>query len=440
MPLLGFIWVTSWVSCFLASHQGFLKVPDYLASVFPARVFSVVSSPIEIPTPLFQTPLPSRASSSNSSVAAIPNLAFQVSTGSFPFQPQQAQAAVRHPFHSAQEKGVFCRPESEQNKDSVPVTTVPSASSHSSQETSPDDVSKATLPQQILQVVQNLFSWGQRVEPLGKTVASSVMVVSSHSSEQVGEKQNDKQRRAKRGLWRYAQLLSRQAFAADSSTENTTREQFQVWIKERLIAQVPYQHQAERMAQRLKQVFSNLYDSDLNTLSIEAAVLEGVPVVKVGDRILFKIDEALAKDLGRNEELLAIEWANNLRTALRKEPLQLAEAQRRMYNLVETQNTFEGLASWYAPYFHGRLTATGETYNQRELTAAHPSLPFDTYLKVKNLENGESVIVRINDRGPYVPDKNRNLDLSREAARCIKSEEAGIVPFEAVIMRSPSNW
>jgi rare lipoprotein A len=83
-----------------------------------------------------------------------------------------------------------------------------------------------------------------------------------------------------------------------------------------------------------------------------------------------------------------------------------------MYNLVETPRTFKGRASWYGPTFHGRLTATGETYNQHELTAAHPSLPFDTYLKVRNLKNGNSVIVRINDRGPYVPD--RALDLSRE--------------------------
>jgi rare lipoprotein A len=82
------------------------------------------------------------------------------------------------------------------------------------------------------------------------------------------------------------------------------------------------------------------------------------------------------------------------------------------------------------------MTATGETYNQHEFTAAHPSLPFDTYLKVKNRENGDSVIVRINDRGPYISD--RSLDLSREAARCLNSEKAGILRFEAVIMQPSS--
>ncbi|WP_071880806.1 septal ring lytic transglycosylase RlpA family protein [Geitlerinema sp. PCC 7407] len=79
------------------------------------------------------------------------------------------------------------------------------------------------------------------------------------------------------------------------------------------------------------------------------------------------------------------------------------------------------------------MTATGEIFDQSELTAAHPSLPFDTYLKVKNLKNGYSVIVRINDRGPYF--ENRTLDLSREAARRIDSEKTGVVPIEAVIMR-----
>jgi rare lipoprotein A len=151
---------------------------------------------------------------------------------------------------------------------------------------------------------------------------------------------------------------------------------------------------------------------------------------------LFKVDDALAKALNRNREVLVIEWSNNLRRVLGKAPLKLAEAQSRMYNLVETSKTIEGLASWYGPKFHGRMTATGETYNQHEFTAAHPSLPFDTYLKVKNRENGDSVIVRINDRGPYISD--RSLDLSREAARCLNSEKAGILRFEAVIMQASS--
>ncbi len=73
-----------------------------------------------------------------------------------------------------------------------------------------------------------------------------------------------------------------------------------------------------------------------------------------------------------------------------------------------------GVASWYGPTFHGKSTANGEIYNQNELTAAHKTLPFNTVVKVTNLDNGRSVIVRINDRGPY--SGNRIIDLSRAAA------------------------
>jgi rare lipoprotein A len=99
---------------------------------------------------------------------------------------------------------------------------------------------------------------------------------------------------------------------------------------------------------------------------------------------------------------------------------------------MPTNQKIEGTASWYGPYFHGRLTATGEVFNQNDLTAAHPSLPFNTYLQVTNLLTNKTVIVRINDRGPYFED--RSLDLSREAARSLGSEAKGVVPYEAIIM------
>ncbi|MDD5362822.1 MAG: septal ring lytic transglycosylase RlpA family protein [Ignavibacteria bacterium] len=73
----------------------------------------------------------------------------------------------------------------------------------------------------------------------------------------------------------------------------------------------------------------------------------------------------------------------------------------------------EGMASWYGPGFHGRKTASGETFNTNELTAAHKSLPFNTLLRVTNLENGRYTIVRVNDRGPYA--RGRIIDLSYAA-------------------------
>lgn len=74
----------------------------------------------------------------------------------------------------------------------------------------------------------------------------------------------------------------------------------------------------------------------------------------------------------------------------------------------------EGRASWYGPNFHGKLTANGEVFNMNDLTAAHRTLPFNTVVRVDNLDNGRTVVVRINDRGPYID--NRIIDLSRKAA------------------------
>jgi len=81
-------------------------------------------------------------------------------------------------------------------------------------------------------------------------------------------------------------------------------------------------------------------------------------------------------------------------------------------------------ASWYGPKFHGKLTANGEIYDQMALTAAHKTLKFGTLLKVTNPKNGKSVIIRINDRGPYIGD--RELDLSKGSAIKLGLIEKGV--------------
>lgn len=83
-----------------------------------------------------------------------------------------------------------------------------------------------------------------------------------------------------------------------------------------------------------------------------------------------------------------------------------------------------GVASWYGADFHGRKTANGEIYDMDALTAAHPTLPLPSYAYVTNLANGRTVLVRINDRGPYAHD--RVIDLSRRVARLIGSEQSGV--------------
>lgn len=82
-----------------------------------------------------------------------------------------------------------------------------------------------------------------------------------------------------------------------------------------------------------------------------------------------------------------------------------------------------GQASWYGPTFHGRPTATGEVFDQEAISAAHPTLPIPSLVQVTNLENGREIIVRVNDRGPFVGD--RVIDLSRRAAEVLGFEQAG---------------
>jgi len=93
-----------------------------------------------------------------------------------------------------------------------------------------------------------------------------------------------------------------------------------------------------------------------------------------------------------------------------------------------------GMASWYGPGFHGRKSASGERFNQNALTAAHRTLPFGTNVLVTNLNNGRSVIVRINDRGPFI--RGRVIDLSVAAARVIGMLESGVAPVNVQVLEN----
>lgn len=92
----------------------------------------------------------------------------------------------------------------------------------------------------------------------------------------------------------------------------------------------------------------------------------------------------------------------------------------------------EGNASWYGVPFHGRRASNGEVYDMYKLTAAHRTLPFETMVRVTNLNNGKSTTVRITDRGPFV--ENRIIDLSLAAAREIESVGPGVVPVRIEVI------
>jgi rare lipoprotein A len=92
-----------------------------------------------------------------------------------------------------------------------------------------------------------------------------------------------------------------------------------------------------------------------------------------------------------------------------------------------------GTASWYGDYFQGKATASGEPYNMYDLTAAHPTLPLGSWVRVTNLRNGRAVVVRINDRGPVVP--GRIIDLSYNTARVLQFKSQGLQRVRLDVVR-----
>ncbi len=101
------------------------------------------------------------------------------------------------------------------------------------------------------------------------------------------------------------------------------------------------------------------------------------------------------------------------------------------YDYVET-----GIASWYGPGFHGKETANGETYDQNDLTAAHRTLPMPSVVRVTNLENGKSIKLRVNDRGPFA--RGRIIDVSARAAELLEFKQQGTAKVRVEIVEGES--
>ncbi len=99
------------------------------------------------------------------------------------------------------------------------------------------------------------------------------------------------------------------------------------------------------------------------------------------------------------------------------------------------QPSESGIASWYGAPYHGQRSASGEIYDQEKLTAAHRTLPFGTRVRVRRLDRDGSIVVRINDRGPFV--KSRIIDLSRAAAARLGMMGGGVVPVTLEVVETP---
>lgn len=150
--------------------------------------------------------------------------------------------------------------------------------------------------------------------------------------------------------------------------------------------------------------------------AVVAAILSGcAPLTPASDAAVSTRSQALANPRD-GTDLLAQMAPRPSRYAL--DPAQAVQEHLDSLELPEVDQ--QGVASWYGPGFHGRKTANGERYNQYELTAAHPQYAFNTQLCVRNSGNGRTVVVRVNDRGPFTG--NRVIDLSKAAA-----EEIGML-------------
>jgi len=111
-------------------------------------------------------------------------------------------------------------------------------------------------------------------------------------------------------------------------------------------------------------------------------------------------------------------------------PSQPAQAPREQHQTVQI-----GEASWYGSRFHGKLTSDGTVYNQHGFTAAHPTLPEGSRVRVTNLDNGKSVTVRVNDRGPFVD--GRIIDVSRKAAKTLGMIKDGTAKVQVKVLSRP---
>lgn len=221
-------------------------------------------------------------------------------------------------------------------------------------------------------------------------------------------------------------------FSASAPQSNGTslNNVHQLVVNQRVVAEFATVAQANLVAKRLR---SWMQEKMFSPSELVAEIKDDKILGLTQGNVLFEVDQDSSNLLGQNRDTIAIAWVNNLRSALGVEPLSLVDAQSRLYGLAKTGETMEGTASWYGPYFHGRQTASGEYFHEGELTVAHKTLPFNTFLKVTNVENDLSVIVRVNDRGPYIGE--RSLDLSRNAAQCLGSEDDGVIPYEAIVMQ-----
>ena len=199
---------------------------------------------------------------------------------------------------------------------------------------------------------------------------------------------------------------------------------------------------AAAIAAKINQLNREGVDAKTITVSWNAQAGKAAPT---GERYAIKADKTLIAVLDastvlsgstRNLETDALQATNRLRRLLgNASPLSSVSGKPNGWSQAAVgsiRQRLNGLASWYGPGFHGSPSASGEPFNQNAMTAAHRTLPFGTQVLVTNMDNGHSVVVRINDRGPYAGD--RVIDLSTAAARVLGLIQSGVAPVRLDVL------
>jgi rare lipoprotein A len=193
---------------------------------------------------------------------------------------------------------------------------------------------------------------------------------------------------------------------------------------------------ASAVAAEINQLIRNNFDA--STIQVRWDQQRQRYLIEVAGQELVSIDaQTILPDTTNDRATDALQATNRLRRQIgNAPPLNGIEGQPKL-SIPDVATGFlfqriEGWASWYGPGFDGGQTANGEIFNQYDLTAAHPSLPFGTKVRVTNKDNGQSVVVRINDRGPYAG--GRVLDLSEGAAEAIGMIGSGVAPVQIDVL------
>ncbi len=192
---------------------------------------------------------------------------------------------------------------------------------------------------------------------------------------------------------------------------------------------------ATETSARLNQLYQNSVDA--STINVSWDTHQRQYVIKAGDDVLVAMNaDTILPNTTENPTEDALQATNLIRRQMGNAPpidrIPGDPEAVSTLSLGSVQFKISGMASWYGPGFDGSYSASGEVFNENALTAAHRDLPFGTQVRVTNMDNGMSVVVRINDRGPYADD--RVIDLSRGAASIIGLVQSGVAPVRLEVL------